>query len=153
MSYQKIVLVGFAGGDPKMRYMPDGTAVTNFSVASNRTWKTAEGEKREETTWFRVEVWRKQAEVVNQYLSKGDRVLVEGRIKPDPATGGPRVYTRQDGSAGASFEIVADAVRFLGGSDPEASGGQRQQQPQQGAAPSQRSAAPRPVMEEDDTPF
>jgi single-strand DNA-binding protein len=153
MSYMKIILVGNVGSDGgEMRYMPDGTAVTNFSVAVNRTWKTAEGEKREETTWFRVETWRRQAEIVNQYLSKGDRVLVEGRIKPDPATGGPRLWTRQDGSMGASFEIVADTVRFLGGSDSEASGGQRQQQPQQGAAPSQRSAAPR-VVEEDDIPF
>ena len=116
--YQKIVIVGNLGGDPEMRYMPDGTAVTNFSVATNRRWTDgASGEPREETTWFRVSVWGKQGESANQYLSRGSKVLVEGRIKPDPATGGPRTFTRQDGTIGASFEITADVVRFLSGRD------------------------------------
>ena len=60
-------------------------------------------------------MWGKQAEAVNQYLSKGRQVLVEGRLRPDPETGGPRIYFRQDGTAGASFEVVAHMVRFLGG--------------------------------------
>lgn len=112
--YQKIIIVGNLGGDPEMRYMPDGTAVTNFSVATSRRWSDSRsGDSREETTWFRVSVWRKQAETVNQYLSKGSKVLVEGRIKPDPQTGGPRLFTRGDGTAGASFEITADTVKFL----------------------------------------
>ncbi len=98
--FQKVIVVGNLGGDPAMRYMPDGTAVTNFSVATTRKWTSADGQPKEETTWVRVEVWRKQAENANQYLSKGSKVLVEGRIKPDPNTGGPRIYTRQDGSAG-----------------------------------------------------
>ncbi len=116
--YQKIVIVGNLGGDPEMRYMPDGTAVTNFSVATNRRWTDgASGEPREETTWFRVSVWGKQAETANQYLNRGSKVLVEGRIKPDPATGGPRTFTRQDGTVGASFEITAEGVRFLSGRD------------------------------------
>ena len=116
--YQKIVLVGNLGSDPEMRYMPDGTAVTNFSVATNRRWSDGRsGEPREETTWFRISVWGKQAEATNQFLSKGRSVLVEGRIRPDPQTGSPRVFTRQDGTVGASFEITADVVRFLGGRD------------------------------------
>jgi len=119
--YQKIIIVGNLGRDPEMRYMPDGTAVTNFSVAASRRWTSQTGEQREETTWFRVDVWRRQAETVNQYLSKGSRVLVEGRIKPDPNTGGPRLWTRQDGSVGATFEVVADTVRFLGGRDETSS--------------------------------
>ena len=76
--YQKVIIVGNLGTDPEMRYMPDGTAVTNFSVATNRRWTDrATGEPREETTWFRVSVWRQQAETANQYLSKGRQVLVE----------------------------------------------------------------------------
>ena len=116
MSYQSTVIVGNLGRDPEMRYMPDGTAVTNLNVATNRKWNdTATGQAQEETTWFRVSVWGKQAEACNEYLKKGRQVLVEGRLKPDPATGGPRVYSRQDGMAGASFEMSASAVRFLGG--------------------------------------
>lgn len=112
--YQKITIVGNLGGDPEMRYMPDGTAVTSFSVATNRSWTDqATGQKVNETTWFRVSVWRRQAEAANQYLSKGSKVLVEGRLRPDPATGGPRIFPRQDGTVGASFEITADVVQFL----------------------------------------
>ncbi|MBE2220701.1 MAG: single-stranded DNA-binding protein [Anaerolineae bacterium] len=141
--YQKIIVVGNLGRDPEMRYMPDGTAVTNFSIATSRRWSGADGQPREETTWFRIEVWRKQAETANQYLSKGSKVLVEGRIKGDPNTGGPRLWTRQDGSIGANFEIVADTVRFLSsrGEDSGYSGGDGGDY--DGA----------PAQEEDDIPF
>lgn len=112
--YQKMTVVGNLGQNPEMRYMPDGQAVTNLSLASNRRWNDrATGETREEVTWLRVSVWGKQAEAANEYLSKGRKVLVEGRLRPDPATGGPRLWTRQDGSVGASYEIVADRVIFL----------------------------------------
>ncbi|MBE9474670.1 MAG: single-stranded DNA-binding protein, partial [Chloroflexi bacterium] len=66
-----------------------------------------------ETTWFRISTWGKTAEVCNQYLKKGSKVLVEGRLKPDPDTGSPRTFTRQDGTTGASFELTANQVRFL----------------------------------------
>jgi single-strand DNA-binding protein len=113
--YQKIIIVGNLGRDPEMRYMPDGQAVTNLSIATNRKWTdNATGELQEEVTWFRASVWGKQAEAANEYLTKGRQVMVEGRIKPDPDTGGPRLWTRQDGSVGASFEIVASRVQFLG---------------------------------------
>jgi single-strand DNA-binding protein len=113
--YQKIIVVGNVGRDPEMRYMPDGTAVTSFSVATNRRWTDkATGQPVDETTWFRVSVWGRRAEVANEYLSKGSKVLVEGRIKPDPNTGGPRLWTRQDGTVGASFEITADNFSFVG---------------------------------------
>jgi len=152
MSYQKIILVGNVGSDGgEMRYMPDGTAVTNFSMAVNRRWNSANGEKREETAWFRVETWRSLAETVNQYLKKGDRVLVEGRIKPDPNTGGPRMWTRQDGSVSASFEVVADTVRFLGGGNDGEGGWQPAAQ--QGAPSGGGSPARQPVVEENDIPF
>jgi len=96
--------------------MPDGTAVTSFSVATNRRWTDrASGQPVDETTWFRVSVWGRQAETTNEYLSKGRKVLVEGQITPDRNTGGPRLWTAQDGTVRASFEIKADSVRFLGG--------------------------------------
>ena len=111
--YHTITVVGNLGRDPEMRYSPDGKPVTNLSVATNRKWTNADGTAGEETVWFRVACWGKLAEVCEQYLSKGRRVLVEGRLRPDPETGGPRIWTRQDGTAGASYEIVARTVRFL----------------------------------------
>jgi single-strand DNA-binding protein len=117
--YQKIIIVGNLGSDPEMRYMPDGTAVTNFSVATNRKWTDGQGVPQEEVTWFRVATWGRVAENCNQYLSRGSKVLVEGSIKPDPATGGPKTFVRHDGTVGASYEIKADTVRFLpSASDP-----------------------------------
>jgi len=121
MSYQKIILVGNLGRDPEMRYLPSGTPVTNFSVATNRAYTNGDGEQVKETVWFRVSAWGKQAEVTNQYLRKGSRVLVEGRLIPDPATGGPRIWTRQDGTPAASFEVHAQTVRFLSSRETEAS--------------------------------
>lgn len=111
--YQKIVIVGNLGRDPEMRYTPSGQAVTNLSVATNRQYTTSEGERVKETAWFRVSVWGRQAETTNQYLQQGSRVLIEGRLIPDSSTGGPRIWTRQDGSPGASFEISANRVIFL----------------------------------------
>lgn len=96
-----------------MRYTPSGQAVTNFSVATNRRYSTSDGQQVEETTWYRISAWGRQAETCNQYLRSGSRVLVEGRLKPDPETGGPRLYQRQDGSWGASYEVTARYVKFL----------------------------------------
>ncbi len=113
--YQKIVVVGNLGRDPEMRYMADGTAVTNFSIATNRSWNDRQtGQRVDETTWFRVSVWGRRAEVANQYLAKGSKVLVEGRLRVDPNTGGPPLFTRQDGTVGASFEIRATDFAFVG---------------------------------------
>lgn len=106
--YQKITVAGNLGRDPEMKYMADGTAVTNFSVA------VADGYGENKTTiWFRVSVWGKRAETANQYLTKGQKVLVEGRLRVDKATGGPRIWTRQDGTQAASYEITADNFVFL----------------------------------------
>ena len=113
--YQKIIIMGNLGRDPEMRYTPQGKPVTNFSVATSRRWTNADGTPGEETVWFRVSAWGRMAEVCNEYLSKGRQVFVEGRLRPDPETGGPRLWTRQDGTAGASFEITARTVKFLGG--------------------------------------
>lgn len=113
--YHKITIVGNLGNDPEMRYTPSGVAVTRFSVATNRRWTGADGTPNEETIWFRVSAWRNLAELCNQYLSKGRQVLVEGRLVPDKETGGPRVWTGNDGVSRSSYEVIALDVRFLGG--------------------------------------
>ena len=113
MSYHTTIIVGNLGKDPEMRYTPSGQAVTSFSVAVNDDYTSNNGEKVKRTIWYRVLAWGKQAEICNQYVKKGSKVLVEGRLTADPATGGPRIWTGQDGSARASFEISAQTVRFL----------------------------------------
>ncbi|MDI6793237.1 MAG: single-stranded DNA-binding protein [bacterium] len=113
--YQQIIIAGNLGGDPEMRYLPSGDAVTHFSVAAGRQWNDARtGERRKETTWFKVSVFGKQAEPCNQYLSKGKQVLVEGRLQSDPQTGGPRIWTANDGTPRAGYEVRANSVQFLG---------------------------------------
>ena len=111
--YHKVILVGNLGRDPEMRYTPGGQAVTNFSVATNRQYTSSDGNTVKETIWFRVSTWGKQAETCNQYLRKGSKVLIEGRLVPDQGSGGPRIWTRQDGTPAASFEVSAATVRFL----------------------------------------
>ena len=140
--FNETIIVGNLGDDPEMRYFEDGTAVTNFSVATNRKWKNAEGEQQEEVTWFRVSVWGKQAEACNEYLEKGRPVLVTGRMQPDPNTGGPKIWSRQvDGTAGASYDLRAFNVRFLGGRDEAAETREHYDQKRQAA------------VEEDEIPF
>lgn len=113
MSYHKLTLVGYCGSSPEMRYLPNGQAVANFSVATDRTYKNATGEQVRVTTWFRVSVWGKQAESCNQYLTKGSMVLIEGTLNPDKETGRPRIWTSADGRSGTSYEVNAQTVRFL----------------------------------------
>lgn len=111
--FQKIEVIGNLGKDPEMRYTQSGQPVTSFSVACNRKYTGGDGQKVEETYWFRVSAWGKQAEVCNQYLKKGSRVRVEGRLTGDAKTGGPRIWTGQDQAPHASFEISATDVLFL----------------------------------------
>ena len=111
--YHTIIIEGNVGKDPEMRYTPSGQAVTSFSVATSRQYTAGNGEQVKETIWFRVSTWGKTAEVCNQYVKKGSKVLVEGRLTPYKNTGSPRIYTKQDGSAGTSFEVTASTVRFL----------------------------------------
>jgi single-strand DNA-binding protein len=105
--YQKLIIIGNLGSNPEQRFTPSGDPVTSFSVATSRKY----GEK-DETTWFRVTVWGKQAESCSKYLSKGSKVLVEGRLKSN-ADGNPRVYERKDGTWASSYELTAESVRFL----------------------------------------
>lgn len=111
--FHTIIIAGNLGSAPESRQTPSGANVCNFSVASNRQYTNTQGETVKETIWFRVSTWGKLAEVCGQYLAKGSKVLIEGRLIPDTATGGPRTYVRNDGGAGASFEVNASVVRFL----------------------------------------
>lgn len=113
MSYQKTIIVGNVGKDAEMRYTPAGQAVTSFSVAVNHAYTSKSGDKVKETTWFRVEAWGKSAEICAEYVKQGMTVLVEGRLKSEQETGGPRVWTDKQGNPRASFEVQADQVRFL----------------------------------------
>jgi len=110
--WHTLIFTGALGRDPELRFTPEGKAVTSMNVAVSDGF----GDKKK-TIWFRVSVWDKQAESCNEYLRKGSKVLVEGRLTVDPATGGPRVFTRQDGTTGARFEVSASMVRFLSGKD------------------------------------
>lgn len=104
--YQRIILAGNLGRDPEMKFTPDGKAVTTFTLA------TAGNRKGEASIWFRVTVWDKQAETAKEYLHKGAKVLVEGRLQSD-SLGNPRVFERKDGTWASAFEVTADSFRFL----------------------------------------
>ena len=110
--FQTLILIGNLGKEPEMRFTPSGLPVTTLSVATNRRYSGANGQPVKETAWFRVTIWGKQAETCNQFLHKGSKVLVEGRLTPDPETGGPHVW-ENNGKHGASYEVTASTVRFL----------------------------------------
>ncbi|HJZ48881.1 MAG TPA: single-stranded DNA-binding protein, partial [Roseiflexaceae bacterium] len=99
----KVQMTGRLGADPEMRYTAQGNAVTTFRVASNRSWRTAEGESHEDTEWFRVVAWNKLAEICNQWLSKGSRVYVEGRMQT-------RQWQDQEGQTRYLTEVIANDI-------------------------------------------
>lgn len=106
----KVILIGRLGQDPEMRYMPDGTAVANFSMATSDEWRDKQsGEKKERTEWHRIVAWRGLGELCGKYLSKGRQVYVEGKLQT-------RSWEK-DGVTRYTTEIVASDVQFLGGRD------------------------------------
>jgi len=111
--YNKTTFIGHLGTDPEMRYTPSGTPVTSFTVANNDQYTNDKGETIKTTTWFRCSAWGKRAEVCNQYLRKGSKVLIEGRLVPDKNTGRPRIWVRQDGTAAADYELKVLEIHFL----------------------------------------
>ena len=114
-SVNKVILVGNLGADPEVRRTQDGRPIVNLRVATSDTWRDKNtGERREKTEWHRVVIFSEGlAKIAEQYLKKGSKVLIEGRLTPDKNTGGPRIWNKQDGSMGASFEVTAGTVRFL----------------------------------------
>lgn len=133
MSFNKIIIVGNLGRDPELRYTSQGTPVCSFSVATNERRKDKSGEPQDITTWFKITVWGRQAETVSQYLTKGRRVYLEGRLHVEE-------YTDREGKLRHSLEVNASEVHFLdnaqgsegipvrqagGGGQPAAGGGSR----------------------------
>lgn len=108
MAVNKVTLVGRAGRDPKIKYMPNGDAVCNFSVATSETWKDRNGEKQERTEWHNITLYRKLAEIAGQYLTKGKEVYIEGKIQS-------RKYTGKDGVERTAYEIIGNEMKMLGG--------------------------------------
>lgn len=106
-SLNKVFLMGNLTRDPELRYVPSGSAVANFSIAINRTYKDNAGEKKEDVSFIRVVVWGKMAEICGEYLTKGRPVLVEGRLKS-------RSWEGQDGQKRSALDVVAINVQFLG---------------------------------------
>ena len=102
----KVMIIGNLGKDPEMRYTPSGKPVTTFSVASSRQWNTPNGERRTDTEWFTVVAWSSLAEICNQYLTKGNRVYIEGRLQT-------RRWEDKDGNHYSSVEIVANEMIIL----------------------------------------
>src|SRR5690348_1189346 len=102
----KVMLTGHLGADPEMRYTAQGSAVTTFRVASGRTWKSADGIQHDDTEWFRVTAWEKLGEICNQYLTKGTRVYVEGRLQT-------RKWQDKDGQDRYTTEVVASDMIIL----------------------------------------
>jgi single-strand DNA-binding protein len=106
-SFNKITIVGYLGRDPELRYTPQGTAVCKLSVATTERRKNTAGDYDDHTTWFRVSAWGRQAELSNEYLTKGRQVYIEGRLRSEE-------YTDRDGNPRTSLEVNATDIQFLG---------------------------------------
>jgi len=130
----KVMIIGNLGADPEMRYTADGKALTSFRVASSRNYSGPDGERREETEWFSVVTWQKLAEQCSQFLQKGRRVYVEGRLQT-------RSWDGQDGQRKYRTEVVAEKVLFLDRAGAMPFGDEHE------------SSAPMPEVEPEDIPF
>jgi single-strand DNA-binding protein len=140
-SFNKVFVVGYLGRDPELRYTPDGTPVCNFSIATTERKKDKSGEFQDHTTWFRVNLWRRQAEVASQYLSKGKLVYVEGRLSQSE-------YQDRDGNTRTSLEINATDIQFIGPRGDDNAGPREERSPKASAQPE-----PAGPITDDDIPF
>ena len=148
MSLNKVILIGNLGRDPEVRYMPNGEAVCNFSIATSETWNDRQsGQRQERTEWHNITMYRRLAEIAGQYLKKGSQVYIEGRIQS-------RKYTGKDGIERTAYEIIGNEMKMLGG---KAEGSSESANTAEPPAPPRRqdSAAPaQPVDDiDDDVPF
>ena len=134
-SVNKVILVGNLGRDPEVRYMPDGGAITNISVATTESWKDKAGEKQEKTEWHRVAFFGKLAEIAGEYLKKGSQIYLEGRLQT-------RKWQDKDGQDKYTTEIVADRMQMLGSrSGGSGAGGEMPSGSSGGGAPQKPSGA------------
>jgi single-strand DNA-binding protein len=120
-SVNKVILVGNLGKDPEVRYMPNGEAVCNFSIATTDSWKDKAGAKQEKTEWHNIVMYRKLAEIAGEYLKKGRPVYIEGRLQT-------RKWEK-DGVDRYTTEIIADSMQMLGGRDGGSSSSDYDQTP------------------------
>lgn len=114
--YHDVTIVGNLGSDPVLRTITTSggdVPVCNFNVATNRRWTGSDGQPKEATVWWRISLWRRQAENAAKYLSKGRQVFIVGHMVPNP-DGSPKAYTRDDGTAAASYDVQADTIKYLG---------------------------------------
>ena len=147
MSFNKITIVGNLGRDPELRYTPQGTPVCSFSIATNEKRKDKTGEMQDQTTWFRVTLWGRQAETASQYLTKGRPVYIEGRLRVEE-------WTDRDGKPRHTLEVHATDMQFIGGGAGGAGGSGRSEEPQaERAAAAGEAATGQPDFAEDDVPF
>ncbi|WP_118778328.1 single-stranded DNA-binding protein [Neisseria lactamica] len=144
MSLNKVILIGRLGRDPEVRYMPNGEAVCNFSVATSETWNDRNGQRVERTEWHNITMYRKLAEIAGQYLKKGGLVYLEGKIQS-------RKYQGKDGIERTAYDIVANEMKMLGGRNENSGGapyeegyGQNQEGYQRPAQQSRQPAADAP---------
>lgn len=127
-NFNRVILVGNITRDPEIRYTPSGTAVAQFGLAVNRTWRSQDGESREEVCFIDITAWARQGEVISEHLSKGDPILIEGRLKMESWQG-------QDGQKRTKHIVVVENFQFLGRA------GRREGPPGQ-ARPAQNRSAP-----------
>ena len=138
MSFNKVILVGNLGRDPELRYTPQGTPVCSFTMATNERRKDKTGEMQDQTTWFRVTLWGRQAETASQYLTKGRPVYIEGRLRVEE-------WTDRDGKPRHTLEVTATDMQFIGGQRPE--------EPPAEKAPASEPATEQADFPENDVPF
>ena len=137
MSLNKAILIGRLGRDPEVRYMPNGEAVCNFSIATSETWNDRQtGQRQERTEWHNITLYRRIAEVAGQYLKKGSQVYIEGRIQS-------RKYTGKDGVERTAYEIIGSEMKMLGGNEA----------PMQPAPPANQEPPAPPAADDSEIPF
>ena len=127
-SVNKVILIGNLGRDPETRYMPEGGAITNISIATTEKWKDKNGEMQEKTEWHRVAFFGKLAEIAGEYLKKGSQVYVEGRLQT-------RKWQDKDGQDKYMTEVVANVMQMLGSRQGMGGGGAEQRDPPAERAP------------------
>ena len=142
----KVILIGRLGRDPECRYLPNGDAVCNFSIATDESWKDKNGQRQTRTEWHAITMYRKLAEIAGQYLKKGSQVYLEGKIQS-------RKYTGKDGIERTAYEIVCSEMKMLGGKAEGSSESTNTAAPHDPPRHQAPAAPAQPVDDTDGIPF
>ncbi|UFH56236.1 single-stranded DNA-binding protein [Spirosoma sp. KNUC1025] len=137
-SLNKVTLIGNLGADPEVRYLDGGAVVATFNVATTEKFTNRNGEKVEQTEWFRVELWNEQAKVAEKYLKKGNSVYVEGRLRTE-------LWTDKEGKERTSLRVRANTMQLLGSPNSDRMDEGYSEAPRQQAAPAQPTPQPAPA--------